>query len=174
MGKEIDCRRSDTVRIDLATLDDVDAVAAVILAAFREFEPLYSPDGYRATTPAAAEVALRLAEGPTWIATIDDAPAGTVSAMRLADDVYVRSMAVVPEARGRGLASRLLDRVTRFAVDRGARRLTLKTTPFLDDAIRLYERAGFIRSSEPDDLHGTPLIAMVKDLGRVLTGRDAP
>jgi GNAT superfamily N-acetyltransferase len=73
-------------------------------------------------------------------------------------------MAVRPDARGRGVATQLLDCVSAFAHERAACRLTLKTTPFLADAIRLYERAGFRRTANPSDLHGTPLIEMAKDV----------
>jgi hypothetical protein len=54
--------------------------------------------------------------------------------------------------------------VEAFAVGRSALRLSLTTTPFLTDAIRLYEQAGFSRTAEPLDLHGTPLFGMVKEL----------
>jgi len=156
--------RSKRHQIDRAKPRDVRAIADLILAAFREFEPLYTPAGYRATTPTATELARRLAEGPTWIAVVDGAVVGTVSAVVEGDEVYVRSMAVRPEARGCGVAAQLLDWVTAFARARGARTLTLKTTPFLAGAIRLYERAGFRRTANPSDLHGTPLIEMAKDL----------
>jgi hypothetical protein len=42
--------------------------------------------------------------------------------------------------------------------------MRLSTTPFLHDAIRLYERAGFERRPALLDLHGTPLFAMIKEL----------
>jgi len=41
--------------------------------------------------------------------------------------------------------------------------MLLSTTPFLDDAIRLYQRFGFERIREgPHDLAGTPLFTMEK------------
>lgn len=39
----------------------------------------------------------------------------------------------------------------------------LSMTPFLDRAVRLYEKFGFMRNGD-DDLYGTPLIAMEKRL----------
>ena len=52
-----------------------------------------------------------------------------------------------------------------FAASHGHDRLVLSTTPFLDSAIRLYERAGFRRSAAgPRDLAGTPLFTMEKGL----------
>jgi GNAT superfamily N-acetyltransferase len=152
------------VRIAVASSGDVETIAAILLDAFREFEPLYTPGGFRATTPTAAEIRARWAEGPSWIATLDGKQVGTVAAVDRGDEVYIRSMAVAPGARGTGVAAALLDAVTQFAVDVGAQRMRLSTTPFLHDAIRLYERAGFRRLPEPLDLHGTPLFAMAKDL----------
>jgi GNAT superfamily N-acetyltransferase len=148
-----------------ASLDDVDAIAGILLDAFREFEPLYTPGGFRATTPTAPEIAARFHEGPVWIARLDGRPIGTVAAVPRGDEVYVRSMAVTPAARGAGAAAALLEAVTRFSTAHGARRLRLSTTPFLHGAIRLYERAGFQRLPEPLDLHGTLLFTMVKDIG---------
>jgi ribosomal protein S18 acetylase RimI-like enzyme len=41
--------------------------------------------------------------------------------------------------------------------------MLLSTAPFLDRAIRLYERFGFRRTNEgPHDLFGTPLFSMEK------------
>ena len=60
---------------------------------------------------------------------------------------------------------RLLEQVEQFAREQDADRLYLRTTPFLERAIRLYERSGFRRSEEgPLTLFGTPLFTMVKTL----------
>jgi GNAT superfamily N-acetyltransferase len=146
---------------------DAEEIAGVILAAFRDLEPLYTPAGFFATTPPAAEIARRLGEGPTWLASEGQTILGTVSAVSRGEELYIRSMAVLPAARGRGVATQLLTVVHAFAVSQGIRRLALTTTPFLTDAIRLYERSGFQRITGELDLHGTPLFAMIKDLGTV-------
>jgi uncharacterized protein YcbX/ribosomal protein S18 acetylase RimI-like enzyme len=156
--------RRTILHVQLASAGDAGPIAAVLLAAFRDFEPLYTPAGFRATTPPAEEILQRFAEGPTWIALENQDVVGTVSAVARRDDVYVRSMAVLPSARGRGIATHLLDVVKAYAVSRSARRLWLTTTPFLTGAIRLYERSGFNRTAAPVDLHGTPLFEMVKEL----------
>ena len=152
------------MQIRLASRRDAGAIASILLAAFRDFEPLYSIGGFSATTLSSAEIAARWAEGPTWIAIAEGKVVGTVSAVDRGDETYVRSMAVMPSARGRGVATRLLETVEQFAVDRGASRLALTTTPFLTAAIQLYERVGFVRQSQRLELHGTPLFAMVKPL----------
>lgn len=152
------------MEIVLASPGDADRIAGILLAAFGEFEALYTPAAFRATTPAAHEIISRFDEGPTWIARDGETVLGTVSAVERGDEIYIRSMAVLPGARGCGVATQLLEAVQEFAVNRHARRLSLTTTPFLFAAIRLYERAGFQSQPEPLNLHGTPLIAMVKQL----------
>jgi GNAT superfamily N-acetyltransferase len=107
----------------------------------------------------------RIDEGPVWVALRDGAIVGTVSALPKGEALYVRSMAVLPTARGHGIGELLLERVESFALEHGYKRLFLSTTPFLDRAIRLYEHWGFRRSDEgPHDLFGTPLFTMVKTL----------
>jgi len=152
------------MQIHRATHADADQIAAVLVASFREFEPLYTPGGFRATTPSAGEIAARLPEGPVWVAKEGVTIVGTVSAVEKGEEIYIRSMAVLPTARGRGIAAQLLTVVHAFAISQGARVLSLSTTPFLTAAIRLYERSGFQASPEPLDLLGTPLIRMVKPL----------
>lgn len=148
-----------------ASVADAESVASVLEAAFREFEPLYTRDAFRATTPAAEQVRRRLDEGPVWVAEQHGMIVGTVSAIAAGDGLYVRSMAVHPVARGKGVGTHLLAAAEGFATAHHYRRLVLSTTPFLAAAIRLYEQAGFRRTDEgPHDLFGTPLTTMVKEL----------
>ncbi len=148
----------------LAELKDAEAVSATLTAAFASFEALYTPQGFQATTPTPHQVVARFQEGPIWLAEEDGRVLGTVSLVPRADELYVRSMAVLPEAQGRGIGAELLRVAEAYAVSQGYRRIVLATTPFLQGAIRLYEQAGFRRTGEPTDLFGTPLIRMVKDL----------
>ena len=153
-----------TTDIRLASPSDAEQIAAVLRAAFREFESQYTPAAYRATTPATEDIIGRFTEGPIWIAESYTVVVATVSAVPRSAEVYIRSMAVPPTARGRGIATRLLAAVEAFAINGGCHRITLMTTPFLESAIHLYERAGFQRSGITSDLHGTPLVGMVKRL----------
>ena len=155
------------MQIRRATERDADEVARVLRESFAEFERLYTHAGYAATTPDADVVRARLADGPTWVAEERGAVLGTVSAIERDGGVYVRSMAVSPAARGRRIAFQLMRQLSLFALSRHASRLYLSTTPFLFDAIRLYEALGFRRTGEPPhDLRGTPLVTMAKSLAR--------
>ena len=145
--------------ITRATIADADSIARLLAEAFASYRALYTPAGFAATTPTAEVIASRMHEGPTWIS----GGVATLSAIAKGKDLYLRSMAVHPRARGRGIGAQLLEIAERFAHDHGYRDLVLSTTPFLDRAIALYERCGFVRTDEaPHELFGTPLFTMRK------------
>jgi len=153
----------DSSVIRLATESDAADIAKVLYESFREYESQYTPEGFAATTPSPAEVLTRLQEGPIWVVSIDNTLVATVSVVKKNESLYVRGMAVLPQARGLRIGERLLDSITQYALEQGCRRLFLSTTPFLYGAIRLYERFGFRRIAEgPHDLHYTPLFSMEK------------
>ncbi len=155
----------EAVRVRRAGRSDAPGIASLLHAAFAEYASLYTRAAFAATTPPTAEITRRLGEGPTWIALLRDAVVGTVAAVSRGEALYVRSMAVVPEVRGRSVGRLLLEQVERYAGECGIRRLELSTTPFLASAIALYERSGFRPSEEgPHELFGTPLFTMTKVL----------
>lgn len=156
---------SSASQIRRALIEDVEAIASVLRDSFTEFEPLYTPAAFQATTPTAEQIRARWHEGPVWIAAQTNAILGTVAAVPKDSGLYLRSMAVHPVARGQGIARALLQEIERFALQDHHKQLFLSTTPFLYDAIRLYERFGFERTDGgPHDLFGTPLFTMVKVL----------
>jgi GNAT superfamily N-acetyltransferase len=153
------------IEVRLATPDDLPSLASLIYDSFVEYRSSYTDEGFVATTPASDQLLQRMNEGPIWVATKDDALLGTVSVVARGEDLYIRGMAVSPQARGLGLGALLLTTTEDFALAQGHKRLTLSTTPFLNQAIRLYERYGFQRTADgPHDLYGTPLFTMIKDL----------
>src|SRR5437879_10430408 len=116
------------VRVRRAGRNDAPAIALVLQVAFAEYKSLYTRAAFAATTPAAEEIARRLGEGPTWIALLHRAVVGTVSAVSRGEALYVRSMAVVPDLRGRGVGRLLLEQVERYAGEQGFRWRELSTT----------------------------------------------
>jgi len=153
------------IEIRLAIPSDAQSIASVLHAAFIEFEPIYTPGGFAATTPTAEQIEARWDEGPVWIALQNGLIVGTLSAVPTGESLYVRSMAVLPQARGHHIGERLLDEIETYAREHGHIRLYLSTTPFLDRAIRLYEKYGFqCKDTGPQDLFGTPIFSMEKHL----------
>jgi GNAT superfamily N-acetyltransferase len=145
--------------------EDAAAIAGVLRASFAEFKALYTDGGFAATTLGAEQVLARIREGPVWVALREGVVLGTVAAVVQDASVYIRGMAVLPTARGFGVGAKLLQQVEVWAVSEGYTRLLLSTTPFLNSAIRLYERFGFRRTDNGlHDLFGTPLFTMQKSI----------
>jgi len=153
------------VLVRKAVIDETVAIASILRQAFMEFEPLYTSSAFAATTPTSNQIQARWDEGPVWVAVRSDNLVGTVAAVSNIAGLYIRSMAVLPNSRGQGIALQLLRQIESFAISTHQKRLFLSTTPFLKSAICLYERFGFQRNDEgPHDLFGTPLFTMVKHL----------
>jgi GNAT superfamily N-acetyltransferase len=84
-----------------------------------------------------------------WVAEVDGERAGCVFCMQKEEDVaQLRLLLVQPSARGMGIGSRLVEECVRFARRARYRHLMLWTNDVLEDARRIYERAGFAMRDE--------------------------
>jgi SAM-dependent methyltransferase/GNAT superfamily N-acetyltransferase len=161
--------KQSKVQIREAVPDDAITIASLLARSFAEYESSYTAEAFLATISTPDRIRDRINEGPVWIALRNNVVIGTLSAIRMGEALYLRGMAVDPTARGGGIGRELLECAEGYAVRNGFERLSLNTTPFLESAIRLYERYGFSSSGEkPDDLFGTPLMTMVKNLPGVI------
>ena len=143
-------------------MDEATVLANMLYQAFVEFEPLYTPAAFAATTPTPDQIQRRWSEGPVWVVTEAGQLVGTISAVSKDEGLYVRSTAVLPSHRGQGIGHILLQAVEQFANTQDIQRMFLSTTPFLTGAIRLYEKFGFHRTTDgPHELFGTSLLTMV-------------
>jgi GNAT superfamily N-acetyltransferase len=153
------------MQIKEVAAEEAPLVASILRAAFAEYESLYTPEAFAATVSSVDLVRQRLDEGPIWLAVHNGHAVGTVAAVRKDDGLYMRGMGVIPSARGLGAGARLLAHVCEVAVASRADRVFLSTTPFLADAIRLYQSFGFVRTEDgPNQLYGTPVFTMEKRL----------
>lgn len=154
-----------SIKIRVAMPDEASQIATVLFDSFAEYEALYTPEGFAATTPTAEHIKSRFNEGTTWVAFDDEMMVGTVSVIPKGSSLYIRSMAVLPKARGKKIGELLLSEIESFAIEHNCETLILSTTPFLHRAIRLYESFGFERNNEgPLDLFQTPLFTMMKKM----------
>ncbi len=84
--------------------------------------------------------------GAFWIAEDEQGLLGSCGIFPLEPAIFeLRKMYVHPRARGRGVGRALLVRAVAQARARGAAMLVLDTLHTMEDAIRLYERHGFVR-----------------------------
>jgi DNA-binding MarR family transcriptional regulator/N-acetylglutamate synthase-like GNAT family acetyltransferase len=97
-----------------------------------------------------------------WIADVAGEPAGCVFCMRRdggTDTAQLRLLLVEPDTRGMGIGARLVEQCVRFAEQAGYASMTLWTQSILEDAHRLYQRAGFaLAREEPHHSFGRDLI----------------
>jgi ribosomal protein S18 acetylase RimI-like enzyme len=90
-----------------------------------------------------------------WIAEKDGARVGTVMLVKTSDaeTAQLRLLLVEPEARGLGIAKRLVEECVAFARASGYRKLMLVTQADLDAAQHIYAKAGFQVVAEPPPGH---------------------
>lgn len=158
---------SSAIGIRLAMTEDINATASVLRQAFIGYKPYYPPAAFAATTPTSHQIQERWEEGPVWVAVQNEIVVGTVAAVPKDSGLYVRSMAVLPALRGQGIGRMLLQTVEDFAIHHHHSRIFLSTTPYLKEAIRLYEHFGFqIINEGPHDLFDLPLFTMAKQLNQ--------
>lgn len=147
--------------VRVAGPDDVTAAGALTAEAYLADGLLGDDDGYtdelRDAVRRAAEAVLlvAVARAPDGreavVGTITVAPYGS-SYAEVAEpgEVELRMLAVAPEARGQGIAARLMRAAMREAVTGGARRVVLSTLDAMAAAQRLYARLGFRAEPERD------------------------
>jgi GNAT superfamily N-acetyltransferase len=84
--------------------------------------------------------------GRLLLASVDGKPAGCVALRDLGDGVCEMKRMFVPDAcRGRGVGRALAERIIAAGRDAGYRVMRLDTSRRQDEAMRLYEKAGFRR-----------------------------
>ena len=84
--------------------------------------------------------------GEFWVARAGGEVAGTIAAIRIAEDaVALRKMFVGAEHRGDGLAARLMETLVAWARHEGVRTIYLGTTAVMSAAHRFYAKHGFAR-----------------------------
>jgi GNAT superfamily N-acetyltransferase len=156
------------VCVRIASPEDAEAISKVLYEAFNVYRSHYTPEAFAVVTPPRDGIARRFDEGPMWVAVKDDEIVGTVSVVPEPEWLYVRSMAVLPNAQGLGVGHRLIDVVETYAIENGFERLFLYTTYFSPGAIELYEKHGFKRGRDTtaDEWYGTPGLEMDKKLER--------
>ncbi|PIO51738.1 hypothetical protein BV502_02970 [Leucobacter sp. OAMLP11] len=141
-----------SVRVREIRSADVEAVSALVLAAYR--------DTYEGLDPAylgeIADVAGRMRDGLVWVAEDRDSgellgtittprPGKTLSDVAHPGELDIRLLGVGAAARGRGIGERLTRLGITLARLRGNSRLVLNTGLMMEPAWRLYERLGFER-----------------------------
>ncbi len=151
---------SRSVAIRLAREDEVDAIADLFAPGLRGYRGRGDDWIVDAYLSELLDVRSRLGAAETYVALVDERLVGSIAFYR---DVVLegwsnlpsgwagfRALVVHPDARGRGVGRLLVERCVMRAHEVGAPALGIHTIDLLDDAVRLYERLGFVRCPEFD------------------------
>jgi len=134
---------SDTVALRAASAADAPVIAATIAAAFAQYRGRLVPESsaFRETPEAIAD---QLANGSSAIvAERNGQMMGCVMTEVLEGDLYFGRLAVLPAARGLGLAKRLIAAVEDEARRRGLPGVRLGVRIALPDNQRLFQSLGY-------------------------------
>ena len=164
---------NSNIVIRLAKDGDAATIASLLHDSFFEYRSLYTEKAFVATTLAISKIQQRIDDRTIWVALLENVISGTISLLPVDGGLYIKSVAVAPAARGKGLGKTLMKHAEHEALKMNLRSVELTTTLFLFEAIKLYDSLGF----EPfgfEDLYGTELIKMKKNLkpGTVLLEND--
>ena len=133
------------------TEEDVPAVVALVARVLPEFGLAFGHGS--ATDEAVQHLPGSFTErgGAFWVAvdSVDGRLLACAGAVPVAPGVLeIQKMYAAQEARGLGLGAELLARCEAFARGAGATTLVLDTTHAMTQAVRLYERSGFVRDDQ--------------------------
>jgi len=134
---------SDTLVLRTATLADASKILATIAAAFEQYRgKLVPPSGaFQETVEAiAAELAK---DAGAIVAERNGEMLGCVMTYEVEGDLYFGRLAVLPAARGTGLARRLIEAVEADARRRGLPGVRLGVRIALTDNQRLFQSLGY-------------------------------
>lgn len=151
---------SDTLVLRTASAADAPAIAATIATAFTQYRGKLVPESsaFRETADA---IVHQLANGSRAIvAERNGTMIGCVMTELLEGDLYFGRLAVLPEARGLGLAGRLIAAVEDEARRRGLPGVRLGVRIALPDNQRLFQSLGYreiSREAHPGFDHPTSI-----------------
>ena len=129
--------QSDTYRIRVARLSDLDALVAMEESVF-DYDRM-SRRQYRHHLTSDNAIVLVARDGQEILGC------GLVFFRAGTRVARLYSLATAPQARGRGVGKRLLAALERKVRERGRARLRLEVRTDNAGAIRLYEKAGYVR-----------------------------
>jgi predicted N-acetyltransferase YhbS len=151
---------SDNVILRTASAEDAASLAATIAAAFEQYRGRLVPES-AAFGETAEAITRELADGYGAIVAEEDATAvGCVMIKLLEGDLYFGRLAVIPSARGRGIARRLIGAVEAEAVRRGLAGVRMSARIALAENQRFFSALGYAeisREAHPGFDHPTSI-----------------
>ena len=131
-----------TLRIVLATAAESPRVLEIMQAAFAEYVGVLDPPS-GVDTETIPEVERALEEGGNLLAWDGDVAVASARYRLLPEHLYVGRLAVLPDQRGRGIASAIMQTMETLARAAGRTQVSLGTRQRLPKNIALYRKLGY-------------------------------
>jgi len=142
-------------------IHELDEVRQLTLTAYEEFSSLMPPPVWVSYRNSIADTFDTAGPSECIVALFEDRLVGSVLLYPASVDAYgrparqagypeVRLLAVAPRARGLGIGKALMLECERRARLAGAAKIGLHTTDFMQTAMGMYERMGYVRVSDTD------------------------
>ena len=135
------------IRVTPATPDDAPLVRQIMLAAFEQFRGTLEPPS-SALDETIADTRRAIEAGGAALAWVGDAAVGSARCEPCPAYLYVGRVAVLPEQRGRGIASALMDFMDDRARALGLPEVRVEVRLALPDNVAFFRRLGFLTVSE--------------------------
>jgi ribosomal protein S18 acetylase RimI-like enzyme len=119
--------------------NDAAAIRTLVRAAFAKYVPRMG----REPAPMLADYTEPIETGRVWVLEDGGTLVGVLVGVPRADHLYVDTVAVSPDAGGRGLGRLLLERAERDAVELGLPEVRLSTNEAMTENIAYYPRRGY-------------------------------
>ena len=133
--------RAPPVKFRRASLVDKEVIQRISADAY---VPAYMAVLGTIPKPATEDYRERIEKGQVWILEVESEPTGVVVLEERADHLLVYSIAVKPDAQGKGFGTALLDLADRRAIGRGFHQVRLYTNERMKWNLRLYRRHGYV------------------------------
>ncbi len=155
-----------TFSVRIATSGDAPGILACLQSAFAPYRPDYTTDAFADTVLAPETLTHRMADMRVLVAVNHlEGVVGTIAFKVERGGIgHIRGMAVRAPWQGQKVADQLLGDAEFQLRSSECTRLTLDTTAPLKQAIRFYEKRGFVATGRCRDFYGMNLVEYAKDL----------
>jgi len=146
-----------TVTLRDATPRDGEAINRLCVEAYAEFRTVIGESNWRQLSKSLGATSQLINEGQLIVAEDGAGPVGVVlyrpsshsdNADRSANSASMRTLAVLPSSRGRGIGRMLTQECIDRARREGADAISLTTAEMMTVARPMYERMGFVKETE--------------------------
>lgn len=131
-----------TIQIHAATVDQAAQILSVLVTAFEEYRQVLDPPSgvFRETVD---QILHKLELGGGFVAWDGERIVGVVLYQRYPDYMYLGRLGVLPEYRGRQIATQLTNKVEQAALERGLRRVQLGVRIGLTGNQQFFQHLGY-------------------------------